>query len=163
MIKMLIMDVDGTLTDGTLYLSSNDVETKGFSTKDGQGIRLAQANNIIPVIITGRESYCVSRRAKELDIFEVHQNIRNKTKVADEILKKYNLTYDEVAYIGDDLNDLDTMILCKERGVPNDGEDVVKKHATFICPRDGGHGAVRDFINYLIIKNKNGSINNSSV
>lgn len=154
MIKMLIMDVDGTLTDGTLYLSSDGTETKGFSTKDGMGIRLAQANNIIPVIITGRESYCVTRRAKELDIYEVHQNIKDKVKVANEIIKKYHLTFNEVAYIGDDLNDLDTMILCKERGVPNDGEIQIKKISTFICPRDGGKGAVRDFIDYLISKNK---------
>ena len=72
MIKLLIMDVDGTLTDGLLHLSSDGVETKSFSTKDGMGIRLAQQNNIIPIIITGRESFCVTKRAKELDIFEVH-------------------------------------------------------------------------------------------
>ena len=154
MIKLLIMDVDGTLTDGLLHLSSDGTETKSFSTKDGMGIRLAQQNNIIPVIITGRESYCVTRRAKELDIFDVHQNIKDKVSKAKEVLEKYHLTFDEVAYIGDDLNDLDTMLLCKERGVPNDGEDSIKKVATFICPRNGGYGAVRDFINYLIDKNK---------
>lgn len=154
MIKLLIMDVDGTLTDGLLHLSSDGTETKSFSTKDGMGIRLAQQNNIIPVIITGRESYCVTRRAKELDIYDVHQNIKNKVSKAKEVLEKYHLTFDEVAYIGDDLNDLDTMLLCKERGVPNDGEDSIKKVATFICPRNGGYGAVRDFINYLIEKNK---------
>ena len=118
------------------------------------GIRLAQQNNIIPVIITGRESYCVTRRAKELDIYDVHQNIKDKVSKAKEVLEKYHLTFDEVAYIGDDLNDLDTMLLCKERGVPNDGEDSIKKVATFICPRNGGYGAVRDFIDYLIDKNK---------
>ena len=154
MIKLLIMDVDGTLTDGLLHLSSDGTETKSFSTKDGMGIRLAQQNNIIPVIITGRESYCVTRRAKELDIFDVHQNIKDKVSKAKEVLEKYHLTFDEVAYIGDDLNDLDTMLLCKERGVPNDGEDSIKKVATFICPRNGGYGAVRDFIDYLIDKNK---------
>lgn len=154
MIKLLIMDVDGTLTDGLLHLSSDGTETKSFSTKDGMGIRLAQQNNIIPVIITGRESYCVTRRAKELDIYDVHQNIKDKVTKAKEVLEKYHLTFDEVAYIGDDLNDLDTMLLCKERGVPNDGEDSIKKVATFICPRNGGYGAVRDFINYLIDKNK---------
>ena len=148
------MDVDGTLTDGLLHLSSDGTETKSFSTKDGMGIRLAQQNNIIPVIITGRESYCVTRRAKELDIYDVHQNIKDKVSKAKEVLEKYHLTFDEVAYIGDDLNDLDTMLLCKERGVPNDGEDSIKKVATFICPRNGGYGAVRDFINYLIDKNK---------
>ena len=154
MIKLLIMDVDGTLTDGLIHLSSDGSEIKSFSTKDGMGIRLAQKNNIIPVIITGRESYCVTRRAKELDIFEVHQNIKNKVPKAKEILEKYHLSFDEVAYIGDDLNDLDTMLLCKERGVPNDGEEEMKKIATYVCPRNGGYGAVRDFINYLIELNK---------
>ena len=154
MIKLLIMDLDGTLTDGLLHLSSDGTETKSFSTKDGMGIRLAQQNNIIPVIITGRESYCVTRRAKELDIYDVHQNIKDKVSKAKEVLEKYHLTFDEVAYIGDDLNDLDTILLCKERGVPNDGEDSIKKVATFICPRNGGYGAVRDFIDYLIDKNK---------
>ena len=154
MIKLLIMDVDGTLTDGLLHLSSNGVETKSFSTKDGMGIRLAQQNNIIPIIITGRESYCVTRRAKELDIFEVHQNIKIKAPCLKEIVKKYKVSFEEVAYIGDDLNDLEAMLLCQERGVPNDGEEIMKSYATYICPRNGGYGAVRDFINYLIEKNK---------
>lgn len=154
MIKLLIMDVDGTLTDGLLHLSSDGTETKSFSTKDGMGIRLAQQNNIIPIIITGRESYCVTRRAKELDIFEVHQNIKIKVPCLKEIIKKYNVSSEEVAYIGDDLNDLEAMLLCGERGVPNDGEEIVKSVATYICPRNGGYGAVRDFINYLINKNK---------
>lgn len=86
MIKLLIMDVDGTLTDGLLHLSSDGTETKSFSTKDGMGIRLAQQNNIIPVIITGRESYCVTRRAKELDIYDVHQNIKDKVSKTKEVL-----------------------------------------------------------------------------
>ena len=154
MIKLLIMDVDGTLTDGSLHLSSDGTETKSFSTKDGMGIRLAQQNNIIPIIITGRESFCVTKRAQELDIFEVHQNIKDKVSKLKEIIQKYNVSYDELAYIGDDLNDLDAMKLCKERGVPNDGEEVIKPYATFICPRNGGYGAVRDFINYLIETNK---------
>lgn len=154
MIKLLIMDVDGTLTDGLLNLSSDGSEIKSFSTKDGMAIRLAQQNNIIPVIITGRESYCVTRRAKELDIFEVHQNIKFKVPCLKEVVKKYNVSFDEVAYIGDDLNDLEAMLLCKERGVPNDGEEVMKPHATFICQRNGGYGAVRDFVNYLIDLNK---------
>ena len=154
MIKLLIMDVDGTLTDGLLHLSSDGAETKSFSTKDGMGIKLAQQNNIIPIIITGRESFCVTRRAKELDIFEVHQNIKIKEPCLKEIVKKYNVSFNEVAYIGDDLNDLEAMLLCEERGVPNDGEEVMKSYATFISPRNGGYGAVRDFINYLINKNK---------
>lgn len=154
MIKVLVMDVDGTLTDGNIYLSTDGTESKGFSTKDGMGIRLAQQNNIIPVIITGRESYCVTRRAKELDIYEVYQNIKKKVPTLYEVINKLNVTLEEVAYIGDDLNDYDAMILCKERGVPNDGEKCVKNIATFICPRDSGKGAVRDFIDYLIDKNK---------
>ena len=154
MIKVLVMDVDGTLTDGNIYLSTDGTESKGFTTKDGMGIRLAQQNNIIPVIITGRESYCVTRRAKELDIYEVYQNIKKKVPTLYEVINKLNITLEEVAYIGDDLNDYDAMILCKERGVPNDGENSVKNIATFICPRDGGKGAVRDFIDYLIDKNK---------
>lgn len=158
MIKLLIMDVDGTLTDGSLHLSSDGTETKSFSTKDGMGIRLAQQANIIPAIITGRESYCVTRRAKELDIYDVHQNIKNKVAIAEQLLEKYDLSFNEVAYIGDDLNDLDCMMLCKEVGVPNDGEDVVKRIATFICPRNGGYGAVRDFIDYLIELNKKSEI-----
>ena len=154
MIKVLVMDVDGTLTDGNIYLSTDGTESKGFSTKDGMGIRLAQQNNIIPVIITGRESYCVTRRAKELDIYEVYQNIKKKVPTLYEVINKLKVTLEEVAYIGDDLNDYDAMVLCKERGVPNDGENCIKNIATFICPRDGGKGAVRDFIDYLINKNK---------
>lgn len=155
MIKMLIMDVDGTLTNGEIFLSSDGVEIKQFFSKDGMGIKLAQQFNITPVIITGRESYCVTKRCQELGITEVYQNVKNKVYVAEEIAEKYELSFDEIAYIGDDLNDLDTMFLCKERGVPQDGEECVKRIATYICPRKGGYGAVRDFIEYLIELNKN--------
>lgn len=150
MIKILVMDVDGTLTDGKLYIGSNGEVMKAFNVKDGLGIMKLHAQGIIPVIITGRQSDILSVRARELKITELYQGIDNKIDKVKEVVKKYNCNFSKVAYIGDDENDIEAMNLCNVKGCPADAIDSVKHISNFISNKKGGHGAVREFIDFLL-------------
>lgn len=158
MIKILVMDVDGTLTDGKIYISSQGEIMKAFSVKDGLGIAKLHTKGIIPVIITGRTSEIVTQRAKELNITEVIQGVHDKVKILKQIAEKYNCDINEIAYIGDDENDLECMKICGVKGCPADAEDIVIKISDCICKRNGGDGAVRDFIEYILTNLNEGEI-----
>lgn len=152
MIKYLVMDVDGTLTDGKVYMSNSGELMKAFNIKDGCGIHdILIPAGIIPVIITGRSSEIVLNRCKELKISKVYQGVKNKVEKMLEITD--NLA--SVAYIGDDINDISCMQLIKEAGgligCPADAENRVKEIADYIAHRNGGEGAVRDFIEWLLL------------
>ena len=155
MIKLLIMDVDGTLTDGKIYLTNMGDEIKSFNAKDGYSIknRLPQMN-IIPVIITGRESEIVKKRAEELGIKELYQNVKSKISICNILLKKYNLKFENIASIGDDFNDLEILELCGLSACPNDAIEEVKEKVDIKLSRKGGDGAVYEFISYLLKYNK---------
>lgn len=151
MIKYLIMDVDGTLTDGKIYMGNNGEVMKAFSVKDGFGIHdILISAGIIPIIITGRKSDIVELRCKEIGISQVYQCVSNKP----EKLKEISNTLNEVAYIGDDINDLNAMQMVKYEGgiigCPMDAADEVKSIANFVSEKNGGDGAVRDFIEWLV-------------
>ena len=154
MIKFLVMDVDGTLTDGHIYMSNEGEWIKAFNIKDGYGIHdLLIPAGIVPVIITGRTSGIVERRCAELGIRRVYQGIDDKCR------KLRSLTEDlsEVSYIGDDINDLPCMHAVKRAGgavgCPADAVTAVKDVSDFICAHKGGDGAVRDFIDWIIARN----------
>ena len=154
MIKFLVMDVDGTLTDSKIYMGNSGEMMKAFNIKDGCGIHdLLPQNNILPVIITGRKSAILENRCRELGITELHQGISDKLDKLDEILKKYNGIYENVAYIGDDINDLDCMNMISQRGgivgSPRDAVKQVKEIASFVSEKNGGDGAVREFIEWI--------------
>ena len=150
-IKLLIMDVDGTMTDGKIYIGNNGEIMKAFSSKDGYGLNvLLKKAGIKTAIITGRTSQIVANRAKEVGISELYQGVTDKPSAMADMLGKLNLTAQNVAYIGDDLNDLECMKLCGVSACPNDAHKAVKECADFVCEHNGGHGAVRDFIDYLL-------------
>jgi 3-deoxy-D-manno-octulosonate 8-phosphate phosphatase (KDO 8-P phosphatase) len=152
-IKMLVMDVDGTLTDGKIYVSNSGEVFKAFNVKDGYRLININKNNIIPVIITGKKSEILVKRTAELKIEEVHQGVEDKLKVLDEVINRYQITYENVAYIGDDVNDIDCMKVCHLKACPADAIDEVIEVVDYICKADGGNGAVREFID-LIIKTR---------
>lgn len=150
MIKYLIMDVDGTLTDGKIYISKMGEWCKAFNIKDGYGIRdIAIPTGIIPVIITGRKSVIVKKRCKELGITDVYQGVSNKIEKLLDITSDLSI----VAYIGDDLNDLTCMNMVKKVGglvgCPKDAVKKVLELADYVSEHSGGDGAVRDFIEWL--------------
>jgi 3-deoxy-D-manno-octulosonate 8-phosphate phosphatase (KDO 8-P phosphatase) len=151
-IKMLVMDVDGTLTDGKIYVGENGEVFKAFNVKDGYRLINMDKYHIIPVIITGKKSEILAKRAAELKIEEVYQGVDDKLKVLNLVLSRYQLSYENVAYIGDDVNDLDCMNVCYLKACPADAIDEVIEAADYVCKADGGNGAVREFIDVIVIK-----------
>lgn len=149
-IKFLVMDVDGTLTDGKIYMSGSGELFKAFNIKDGYTIYTLDKIGIVPVIITGRLSDIVARRAEELRIKECHQGISDKLAKLQDIMQRYNATLDEVAYIGDDYNDLECMRLCGYSACPADAEDDIKQQVDYVCETKAGEGAVREFVKKII-------------
>ena len=150
-IKLFVMDVDGTLTDGKLFLGNNGEEYKAFNVKDGYAIAVMLKNKgIIPVIITGRISKIVEQRASELGIEYVIQGSNNKAKDLEKIMMIHGITYKNVACIGDDIPDLVLMNKCALSGCPADASDKIKEVASFVSEFKGGEGAVRDYIEWIL-------------
>ncbi len=152
MIKLVLLDVDGTLTDGGIYRGNNGEELKRFNVKDGYAIVNAQKLGIEFGIITGRKSELVEIRAKELKIKYLYQGISEKTVILEEIMKKDGLSKEEIAYMGDDLNDFLIMKQVGLSGTPKDAVDEVIQVADFVSKRNGGSGAVREFIEHILKK-----------
>ena len=148
-IKLVILDVDGTLTDGGVYIDSNGIETKKFNIKDGAGIVLAEKRGIDFMILTGRSSKCVDIRAKELNIRYVFQGISNKLALLKCFLVEKGISPCEVAYMGDDVNDIDCMNHVGFSACPADAVEEVKHIVDYVAEHKGGYGAVRDFLNYF--------------
>lgn len=149
-IKILVLDVDGTLTDGKIYMSANGELVKAFNIKDGYALARLPQYGITPVIITGRKSEIVEQRCKELKITEIHQGIENKGLELHEVCQKLNVSLKQCAYIGDDINDLDCMRLCGHTASPADAVVSVRDFVEYVCERKGGEGAVREYCDYLI-------------
>jgi 3-deoxy-D-manno-octulosonate 8-phosphate phosphatase (KDO 8-P phosphatase) len=123
---------------------------KAFSIKDGLRIKQLPEFGIIPVIVTGRKSRILENRTQELGILELHQGVTNKVSVLERILYKYSLTYENIAYIGDDENDYACMKLCSIKGCPANAAKNIIKIADFISKYNGGEGAVREFLDYIL-------------
>ena len=150
-IKLLVMDVDGTLTDGKINMSPSGELFKAFNIKDGYGINeMLPQHGIIPAIITGRTSTIVENRARELHIDELHQGKHEKLGTLKELMAKYGCSRENVAYIGDDILDIECMRESALVGCPADACQQVKELSHFVCPSKGGDGAVREFIEYII-------------
>ena len=149
-IKMLLLDVDGVLTDGRIVLDNQGIETKAFHVRDGRGIKLLQHAGISVGIITGRSSEVVNIRCRELGITEVHQGAKDKLAVFEKILEKYRLRDDEIAYMGDD--DVDITVL-KRAGLAvtvADADPCVHSFVHFCTKSRGGRGAVRELANLIL-------------
>lgn len=149
-IKLLVIDVDGTLTDSGIYYDNLGNETKKFSTKDAAGFFAAHAAGIKTMVLTGRESAATQKRMGELKVDFLNQGVRNKKDFLEEFMKNNNLNSSNVGYIGDDVNDLAPMKLCGFVACPQDGCKEIKDIANYICETKGGYGAVREVIEYLL-------------
>ncbi len=149
-IKLVAFDVDGVLTDGGLIFDENGHEYKVFNAKDGQGIVNLNNAGIVTAIITARKNGTVEHRAKNLNIKELHQGSKNKIATLNEIMEKYEISFEEIAYMGDDLPDICILEKVALKGCPADAVDEVKKVANFVSSKNGGHGAVREFCDYIL-------------
>jgi 3-deoxy-D-manno-octulosonate 8-phosphate phosphatase (KDO 8-P phosphatase) len=152
-IKLVILDVDGVMTDGRIIIDDTGVETRNFDIKDGMGVVVRVMSGVEVAIITSKKSGAVRHRAEELKIKRFYEGIRKKTEPYEEMLKELNITDAEVAYVGDDLVDLSMM---KRVGLPiavGDAVEDVKRCAAYVTRARGGHGAVRE-VAELILKSQ---------
>ena len=150
-IKLLVMDVDGTLTDGKINMGPSGELFKAFDIKDGYAINeMLPAHGIVPAIITGRKSRIVEHRAQELHITELHQGKHDKLDTLKMLMSKYGCPRENVAYIGDDILDIVCMRECGLVGCPADACWQVKEIAQYVCKKNGGDGAVREFIEFIL-------------
>ncbi len=148
-IRLIVLDVDGTLTDGGVYIDNNGIETKKFNIKDGAGIVLAEKAGIDFMILTGRESRCVEHRANELKIRYVFQGISDKLSYLKNFLHEHEILPENVAYMGDDANDLECMQYVGFAACPSDAVEDVKEKCNFVSHLNGGYGAVREFCDFI--------------
>lgn len=148
-IKYLVMDVDGTLTDGMIYVGNSGELCKGFYVKDGLGIKKIIEHGIEPMILTSRESDIVVQRCMELGIDFIYQGVRNKKEKLKEIMQERKIASEELAYIADDVNDLEALKLASFRACPNDAVFEMRNACNFVSHYNGGHGAVRELCDYL--------------
>ena len=153
-IKLLVCDCDGVLTDGLIIYDSSGVEQKNFSSHDGLGIKMLQHSTIELAVITGRYSEMLERRCTDLNIKYLYQNVMNKRKMLEDLLNLLNLKFENVAYIGDDWNDFLAMQDCQLKIAPKNARDLFKLTVDYVTENEGGYGAVRDAIEY-ILKNQN--------
>jgi 3-deoxy-D-manno-octulosonate 8-phosphate phosphatase (KDO 8-P phosphatase) len=150
-IQLLLTDCDGVLTDAGVYYSANGELLKRFSMRDGMGVeRLRLIAGVETGIITGEQSAIVEQRAAKLGITELHLGVKNKRQVLEAILDRRNLEPEQVAFIGDDLNDIGIMKAAGLSACPADAMEDILTISDYICRLPGGHGAFRDFAEFII-------------
>lgn len=149
-VKLIIMDVDGTLSDGRFFMLPNGDVIKSFDVKDGTGIVFASLAGIKTAIISGKTSETVRKRAEELQIDEYFEGITNKNIPFNQLLEKYQLKKEEVAYIGDDIGDAEVMGMVGFSAAVGDAHPLIKRISHYIAKRYGGRGAVREVIDFIL-------------
>ena len=153
-VRLVAMDVDGVLTDAGMYYSESGDELKKFNTRDGMGIKMLQAAGCVTAFITREKTAIVERRGQKLAVPEVHQGIDDKLAVLTTLAQKYGLSFDQVAYIGDDVNDLEALRSVGFSAAPADAMTVVLKAVHYVCKKKGGEGAVREIADLILAARK---------
>lgn len=149
-VKIIVLDIDGTLTDGTLQYGDNGVQSKAFHVADGLGIVMAMAVGLRVAVISGRTSRAAETRLTELDVTDFMQNCGDKAAAMQALLAKHGLRPGEAAYIGDDINDLPAFEVAGVRIAVANAAEHLKAKADWVTPRSGGQGAVRDAIEEIL-------------
>ncbi len=149
-IRIVLMDVDGVLTDGRIIVDGNGLEYKFFDVKDGHIIHLAMDLGLRIAWVSGRYSDATTRRAEDLRIDDLYQGHHRKLDALEQIREKYEIDYDQMAFIGDDLVDIPPMITCGFSAAPSDAVEEVKRVADYVSPFAGGRGAVRDIMEFIL-------------
>lgn len=149
-IKLVAFDVDGVLTDGSLTFDENGVEYKTFNAKDGQGIVMLNKTGFITAIITARQNGTVRHRFNNLGMTKLFEGQKNKLAALDELCEEFGVTYDEIAYMGDDLPDICVLEKVGLGACPADAVNEVLDCAKFICTKNGGRGAVRELCDFIL-------------
>lgn len=148
--KLILTDIDGVWTDGGMYYDETGNEWKKFHTYDSAGVLFAHENNIPVGILTGEKTNIVQRRAEKLKIDFLFQGVKNKLEVAHQLCEKLNITLKDVAYIGDDINDIELLSAVGISATPNSAPLYVQKHAQHIMSKKGGEGCFREFVEWIL-------------
>ena len=148
-IKLLVFDVDGVMTDGSITYDENGVEYKTFNAKDGHGLAKMIKNGLMAAVITGRRNGTVDRRAVDLRFTEVYQGVKNKLPILEAIMQKYELDFSQVSYMGDDEPDIPILEKVGISACPSDAVKKVRDICDFISEKDGGKGAVRELCDLI--------------
>lgn len=148
--KLILTDIDGVWTDGSMYYDQTGNEWKRFSTYDGAGVALAHKVGIPVGIITGENTIIVENRAKKLNVNYVFQGVSNKLEVAEELCNKLGIALQEVAYIGDDIADFKLLCAVGISGAPQNAIQKVKDIVDIITEKKGGEGAFREFVESIL-------------
>ena len=143
-IKLLVFDIDGVMTDGSITYDENGVEYKTFNAKDGHGLAKMIKNGLMTAVITGRRNGTVDRRAVDLRFTEVYQGVKNKLPILEAIMQKYELDFSQVSYMGDDEPDIPILEKVGISACPSDAVKKVRNICDFISEKGGGKGAVRE-------------------
>lgn len=149
-VKLIILDNDGVFTDGKITYDNNGVESKHFNACDGLGIKMLTFTDIKVAVITGRESDILTRRCNDLKIDFLFQKVKNKFKIADQIREELGLEWENIAVMGDDWNDFPMLRKAALSAVPQNAFDDLKAKVDFVANRQGGEGAVREFIELIL-------------
>ena len=149
-IRLFATDVDGVLTDAGMYYSESGEEMKKFNTRDGMGIKLLQRAGIITAIVTQERTKLVAWRSEKLTIPEVHQGVMDKLSLVRDMAQRHGLSMEQVAYIGDDVNDVPTLEAVGFAATPADGMPQAVTVVHYICAKKGGEGAVREIIEMIL-------------
>lgn len=149
-IRIFATDVDGVLTDAGMYYSESGDEWKKFNTRDGMGIKLLQKAGLITAIVTQERTRLVARRAEKLAIPELHQGVMDKLSVIQEMATRHGLSLQHVAYIGDDVNDIEALKAVGFSAAPADGLPQVQEVVDYVCRQKGGEGAVRELVEMIL-------------
>src|SRR5215216_5842382 len=149
-IRLFATDVDGVLTDAGMYYSETGDEWKKFHTRDGMGIKLLQKAGVITAIVTQERTKLVARRAEKLAIPELHQGVMDKLSLIRDMAERYGLSLREVAYIGDDVNDVEALGAVGFSAAPADGMASVLATVDYVCKKKGGEGAVREITDMIL-------------
>jgi len=149
-IKLILFDVDGVMTDGSLYLADDGQEFKSFNSHDGHGIKMLKSSGVDMGIITGRTSKVVIHRAENLGIEHIYQGVEDKYSAYSELISRLKLSPEETAFMGDDVVDLPVMIRCGLAISVPDAPDIVKERSHYVTERRGGSGAVREVCEFIL-------------
>jgi 3-deoxy-D-manno-octulosonate 8-phosphate phosphatase (KDO 8-P phosphatase) len=150
-IRAIFFDVDGVLTNGSIIYDNNGLESKQFNVKDGQIIKYLKQYQIATVVITGRDSRVVRNRCNELSIDRHYHGVKDKGAVYEDLKKELHLHDSEIAYVGDDINDLPILSRCGLSCTPADGHWQIKEHVHWILSKKGGEGALRELADMVLL------------
>ena len=153
-IKIVLTDVDGVLTDGGMYYTKEGDAMKKFHARDGMGVTLLRKNNIPTIIVTKEKNQIIKKWSKKMNVKKLYDGVQMKETVLEKICNEFSLKPSEVAFIGDDVNDLGLLKIVGFSATPYDGHEIVKKTVDYICKTSGGHAVFREIADLVLIQLK---------